>query len=89
MIRELAEYERDVEQTPATALPASLAAVCRQNGYERFEWWGLAWNEPAIDFYKSPGAELLDEWTVRRLSGEPLRELAAHIPAVLNQTPAP
>ncbi|MFE5813034.1 GNAT family N-acetyltransferase [Streptomyces sp. NPDC056479] len=70
------------------ALLASLAAVCQQNGYERFEWWVLAWNEPTIDFYKSLGVELLNEWTVCRLSGEPLKELAAQAPADLNQTPA-
>ncbi|MEU3302237.1 GNAT family N-acetyltransferase [Streptomyces sp. NPDC006678] len=69
-------------------LLASLAAVCQQNGYERFEWWVLAWNEPTIDFYKSLGVELLDEWTVCRLSGEPLKELAARAPADLNQAPA-
>lgn len=70
------------------ALLAFLAAVCQQNGYERFEWWVLAWNEPTIDFYKSLGVELLDEWTVCRLSGEPLKELAAQAPAVLDQPPA-
>ncbi|WP_225830123.1 GNAT family N-acetyltransferase [Streptomyces sp. NK08204] len=68
------------------ALLASLAAVCQQNGYERFEWWVLAWNEPAIGFYKSLGVELLDEWTVCRLSGEPLEQLAAQAPAVINRT---
>ncbi|MFC9913867.1 GNAT family N-acetyltransferase [Streptomyces sp. NPDC127197] len=59
------------------ALLASLAAICEQKGYERFEWWVLAWNEPTIDFYKSLGVELLEEWTVCRLTGEPLRKLAA------------
>lgn len=70
------------------ALLASLAAICERHGYERFEWWVLAWNEPTIDFYKSLGVEFLDEWTVCRLSGEPLRELADQAPAVLNQTSA-
>lgn len=70
------------------ALLASLAAICERHGYERFEWWVLAWNEPTIDFYKSLDLELLDEWTVRRLSGEPLQELAAQAPAVRNQSPA-
>ncbi|MFI5552833.1 GNAT family N-acetyltransferase [Streptomyces sp. NPDC051738] len=71
------------------ALLASLAAICEQRGYERFEWWVLAWNEPTIDFYKSLGVDFLDEWRVCRLSGEPLRELAAQVPAVVpNQTPA-
>ncbi|MFF5481686.1 GNAT family N-acetyltransferase [Streptomyces sp. NPDC012935] len=68
------------------ALLASLAAICEQRGYERFEWWVLAWNEPTIDFYKSLGVEFLDEWRICRLSGEPLRDLAGRVPAVPNGT---
>ncbi|WP_328423537.1 GNAT family N-acetyltransferase [Streptomyces sp. NBC_00443] len=70
------------------ALLAALAAICEERGYERFEWWVLAWNEPTIDFYKSLGVEFLDEWRICRLSGEPLRDLAGRVPAVLNQTSA-
>ncbi|WSQ06466.1 GNAT family N-acetyltransferase [Streptomyces sp. NBC_01231] len=70
------------------ALLAALAAICRRKGYERFEWWVLAWNEPTIAFYTSLGVELLDEWTVCRLSGEPLTHLAAEAPAVVNQLSA-
>jgi GNAT superfamily N-acetyltransferase len=66
------------------ALLAALAATCRSNGYDRFEWWVLAWNTPTIDFYKSLGVELLEEWKVCRLSGDPLGELAAQAPAVVH-----
>ncbi|MER7835695.1 GNAT family N-acetyltransferase [Streptomyces sp. NPDC096040] len=59
------------------ALLASLATLCLRSGYERFEWWVLTWNEPAIDFYKSLGVEFLDEWRVCRLTGTPLKNLAA------------
>jgi GNAT superfamily N-acetyltransferase len=59
------------------ALLAALAAICEQNAYERFEWWVLGWNEPTIGFYQALGVEFLDEWKVCRLSGEPLRALAA------------
>lgn len=59
------------------ALIAALAAICDNLGYERFEWSVLDWNEPSIAFYKSLGAEPMDEWTRYRLSGEPLKELAA------------
>ncbi|MGW0868025.1 N-acetyltransferase family protein [Streptomyces sp. NPDC002611] len=68
------------------ALLASLAAICEQRGYERFEWWVLAWNQPTIDFYKSLGVDFLDEWRVCRLSGEPLSELAAQAPAGLDRS---
>ncbi len=59
------------------ALLAELARICVERGYQRFEWSVLDWNEPSIRFYKSLGAEPMDEWTVHRISGEPLRALAA------------
>ncbi|MBW1597136.1 GNAT family N-acetyltransferase [Streptomyces sp. JJ38] len=64
------------------ALLAELARICVERGYERFEWWVLDWNEPSIGFYRSLGAEAMDEWTVFRMSGEPLRALAATGPGV-------
>jgi len=42
----------------------------------RFEWWCLDWNVKSIDFYKSCGAEAMDEYTVYRLTGEKLKMLA-------------
>ncbi|WP_030847484.1 GNAT family N-acetyltransferase [Streptomyces sp. NRRL S-475] len=65
------------------ALLAALAAICRRDEYDRFEWWVLAWNTPTIDFYTSLGVEFLNEWKVCRLSGEPLGELAAQAPEVV------
>jgi len=52
-----------------------LAKVCDERGYGRFQWWVLDWNSPAIEFYKSLGAVAMDEWTVYRVSGDPLRKL--------------
>ena len=43
----------------------------------RLEWAVLNWNEPAISFYKKMGAVPLDEWTMFRITGEKLKELAA------------
>jgi GNAT superfamily N-acetyltransferase len=59
------------------ALIASLAAVCVERGYSRFEWTVLDWNEPAIGFYRSIGAAPMDEWTTQRLTGDALEALAA------------
>ncbi|MBH1933585.1 GNAT family N-acetyltransferase [Streptomyces sp. AV19] len=59
------------------ALLAELARICVERGYQRFEWSVLDWNEPSIRFYKSLGAEPMDGWTVRRLSGDALHALAA------------
>ncbi len=59
------------------SLMKTLAQVCVDRGYERFQWWVLDWNEPSINFYKSIGAEAMDEWTVYRLSGSALNSFAA------------
>ena len=55
----------------------TLARICIERGYDRFQWWVLDWNEPSINFYKSIGAEAMDEWTVYRLSGSALKSFAA------------
>jgi len=57
------------------ALLQHLANICNERGYGRFQWWVLDWNSPAIEFYRSLGAEAMSEWTVYRVSGEPLRRL--------------
>ena len=57
-------------------LLATLAQVCLDRGYRRLEWWVLDWNEPALGFYRSIGAEPMDEWTVHRVTGLDLDALA-------------
>ena len=59
------------------ALLARLAQHCAANGYARFEWSVLNWNAPAIAFYKSIGAEVMDEWRICRVSGQALQNLAS------------
>lgn len=59
------------------ALLTALAQECVTNNYERLEWSVLNWNTPAIDFYQSLGAKPQDDWTVYRLTDEPLRELGS------------
>ncbi len=56
------------------ALLRYLAQVAVSNHCGRFEWSVLDWNEPAIQFYKSIGAEAQDEWTTYRLSGKALED---------------
>lgn len=57
-------------------LLATLAQVCADRGWPRFEWWVLDWNEPAHRFYESLGARPEDEWTTWRLAGPALDALA-------------
>ena len=40
------------------------------------EWSVLDWNTPAIEFYRGMGAVAMDDWTVQRLTGDPLVALA-------------
>lgn len=58
------------------ALLRELARTCLERGYGRLEWWVLDWNGPALGFYRSLGAEAMDEWTVQRVTGEALTRLA-------------
>jgi RimJ/RimL family protein N-acetyltransferase len=53
-----------------------LAEIAVDRGCGRFEWSVLDWNEPAIRFYERLGAVAMDEWTVFRVSGDALEELA-------------
>ena len=55
---------------------AHLASLALKRGCGRFEWAVLNWNEPSIAFYRKIGAESMNEWTVQRLAGESLVELA-------------
>ena len=58
-------------------LLAHLANLALQRGCGRFEWAVLDWNTPAIRFYRSLGAEMMETWKINRLSGAALKKLAA------------
>jgi len=62
------------------ALLSSVAAVAVKEGCPRLEWAVLDWNKPAIDFYESVGAVGMTEWTIMRVSGAALPELASATP---------
>ena len=53
-----------------------LAAIAAERDCGRLEWWCLDWNTPSIGFYKSLGAETMEDWTVYRLTGPALQRLA-------------
>lgn len=58
------------------ALLGRLAGLAVERGCGRLEWSVLDWNDPAIGFYRKLGANPQDEWTVYRLSGPALGDLA-------------
>jgi GNAT superfamily N-acetyltransferase len=76
-------YLEDLYVTPeargsgvGTALLRHLAGIALDRDCGRFEWAVLDWNTPAIDFYTAMGAESLDEWRIRRVTGDALAKLA-------------
>ncbi len=58
------------------AILQKLVSIALERGCGRMEWWCLDWNEPSIDFYRSLGAEPMSDWTVYRLTGYTLKNLA-------------
>ena len=58
------------------ALLMHLAKTCVANSWSRLQWAVLDWNAPSIEFYKSLGADMMDEWTICRVTGQALTALA-------------
>ncbi len=76
-------YLEDLYVTPeargkgvGTALLRHLAGLAVERDCGRFEWAVLDWNADAIAVYRRMGAVGLDEWTVQRVEGEALRQMA-------------
>jgi GNAT superfamily N-acetyltransferase len=57
------------------ALLEHLAGVAVERGCGRMEWVALDWNEAALSFYGSLGAEVVGGWKTLRLHGEALQRL--------------
>lgn len=58
------------------ALLAHLARRCVAENLGRMEWAVLDWNAPSIAFYDSLGAAAMNDWIIRRLTGDALVKLA-------------
>jgi GNAT superfamily N-acetyltransferase len=56
-----------------------LADVAVARGCGRLEWAVLDWNVPAIGFYRKLGAVPMDDWTVMRVTGPALHDLARSV----------
>jgi len=54
----------------------ALARIAVARGCGRLEWWCLDWNKPSINFYLSLGAEPMSDWTVYRIAGDTLKQMA-------------
>lgn len=58
------------------SLLKQLAKIAASRGCGRLEWWCLDCNKPSVDFYLSLGAEAMEDWTVYRIAGNTLTDLA-------------
>ena len=58
------------------SLLKKLAKIAKERDCGRLEWWCLDWNKSSIDFYLSLGAKPMKDWTVYRISGSTLDNLA-------------
>jgi GNAT superfamily N-acetyltransferase len=59
------------------ALLRQVASIAVKRGCARLQWDVLEWNKPAIDFYRSLDATMLDDWRRMRITDDALRKLAA------------
>ena len=55
------------------ALYSELMKYAYNNDYKRIAWDVLDWNQGAIDFYESTGANVLKEWRVVHMTEEGLK----------------
>ncbi|MCT6700789.1 GNAT family N-acetyltransferase [Rheinheimera sp. 4Y26] len=62
------------------ALITYLAKLAVERDCGRLEWSVLDWNQPAIDFYQSLGATMLDDWRINRVTGPTLVAMAQQFP---------
>jgi len=56
------------------ALIKAVAKIAVEHGCGRYEWTVLDWNQPAIDFYQSLGAEMKSDSRIMRVTGEALNQ---------------
>ena len=54
------------------ALYTKVMQFANTNGVKRVEWVVLDWNEPAVKFYESTGANLLKDWYLVQMDEEGL-----------------
>lgn len=65
------------------ALISAVAKIAKERNCGRVEWSVLDWNEPSIEFYKSLGGKPQDGWTVFRVTGDKINEVASASPATI------
>ena len=62
------------------SLLAAVARIAEREGSHALRWEVLDWNQIAVNFYESLGAEFLNDWRLVLLKDEALRRLAEIAP---------
>mgnify|MGYP003637410315 CR=1 FL=1 len=62
-----------------TALLNEVIKYGNSLGVKRINWEVLDWNEPAINFYKSKGANVMRDWDVVHLNEEGIKNYMANL----------
>lgn len=75
-LEDLFVYEEYRGKGFGKSLLTYLAKIAMERNCGRMEWAVLDWNEPSINFYKSLGARIMEEWLINRISGEKLHHMA-------------
>jgi len=55
----------------------AVARIGVERSCGRFEWTALDWNERALEFYHSLGAQVMNEWILLRVNPADLQQLAS------------
>lgn len=71
-------WRRSIAARAPVKLLRHIAQLACEQQCGRTEWSVLDWNQPAIDFYLSIGAQPQGEWVRYRMEGEALTHFAAH-----------
>jgi GNAT superfamily N-acetyltransferase len=58
------------------ALLTAVVRIAKERCCARVEWSVLDWNEPAIEFYKRMGADVMADWRICRLNAHGIDKLA-------------
>ena len=69
-LEDLIVTEKFRERGIGKALYDEVLKYALEKGIKRVEWVVLDWNKPAIDFYISTGATMLEDWNICQISNE-------------------
>ena len=73
-LEDLVVQEKHRGKGIGSALYTKVLKYAYNNKFKRVEWEVLNWNTIAIDFYKSTGATIFEDWRVAQIDEEALKK---------------